>query len=855
MWGKRKAEVKELAKSMERASKLSRHDSSENKPNCSSKIEEVWTAVDGPATLYLPSTEAKWQEATVLPLPTQLSPPRIEDRRPRTDSEFRLLTLEDLNTGIQNFESVVRSEPALLRLICTFLGLGDITALTCTSKVMLQALRDAELNLNLFGRPFSCKEINHWFGRDELQSKQALTSWRLTSVFVSLEKGEQDALFSVLHLPSLRQLILAGNVDAFDASPLQHCKNLEVFDTGVSCASLTGMDRLKEIDQLRFVYLRNAPDIVDVSFLSGQKYLEEVSLFMCSNLKSLHGLENCKSLKVLDCGGCSSLRDLAPITKCVALEQASFAECHQLKAIAPLAEGHLSRLHFLNLTGCRNVEDLAALQNLAKLQRLLLQRTSLMQALDLFSASSQVIWESAKSVFETSSLFDVWEVVPHLLENLVSPQRSQSLILRTLQIIELVANHGGGGISLLNEGRVSPFLLDIVSKEGTPIKLRTSALSSLVRICQLKDSILTLDSLNVAENVLKVLSYLLGEQRERIETEEDQSTDLKHDLAISIEHCASIVLFLAADEATRCSIVSVYPRCIELLVSVIQEGTSCAKAEAAGALWNFSATLSIGVLIADTPGAIPSLISLLSSEGTSARLQATGAIRNLAIVSENKSKLIDHGVMDSLARVCSSRAAAVAPENQNADTANLALTPPQTLPLNVDDWGVNHQNGDSNMISPQSDSLLILKAIAIVRILASDQRVHRQICGNSMLPAILTIVAKDNNTQIVRQGCGVLLAISCHASGRGELLIAGAVPALLQAIENKTQSTSAIVSCLGALWYLASGPRTWPQALRSTAIRPLLKLLHHEDAEVQSRAAGTLRCLSEQVIKFPLNDT
>ncbi|MDO8988419.1 MAG: leucine-rich repeat domain-containing protein [Sideroxyarcus sp.] len=81
-------------------------------------------------------------------------------------------------------------------------------------------------------------------------------------------------------------------------------------------------------------------------------------------------LEKHIALQQLDLSGCRQISDLAPLEKLIALQRLDFSWCVQISDLAPLEK--LTALQWVDLSGCEQISGLAPLEKLTALQRLYL---------------------------------------------------------------------------------------------------------------------------------------------------------------------------------------------------------------------------------------------------------------------------------------------------------------------------------------------------------------------------------------------------------------------------------------------------------------------------------------------------
>eukprot|EP00253_Pinus_taeda_P011609 PITA_11609 len=167
-------------------------------------------------------------------------------------------------------------------------------------------------------------------------------------------------------LPKLQVLDISRckNVEELPDSPNDNCmpqlQVLEVYNTKLSEVSFaTGVYPI-----LKYVSLRFCNHLVEVGTLP--KTLIKLELTNCSSLKKIAGLSSLPKLQVLDISRCKNVEELPGIETLVSLKELQAYDCAKLKSIRGLAE--LTKLRVLNVHGCSKLEGLPGIQHCKSLE-------------------------------------------------------------------------------------------------------------------------------------------------------------------------------------------------------------------------------------------------------------------------------------------------------------------------------------------------------------------------------------------------------------------------------------------------------------------------------------------------------
>ena len=128
------------------------------------------------------------------------------------------------------------------------------------------------------------------------------------------------------------------------------------------CTQLRDLAALSDCIGLGELYMADCP-VSDLSFLAGAKSLKQLTLRDMDTLRSLHGLEEHRSLRRVRCNELPNLADISALSGCTELQQLHMHGCFALADISPVVK--LPKLQYLMLFGTelRNVDFLWDIQN------------------------------------------------------------------------------------------------------------------------------------------------------------------------------------------------------------------------------------------------------------------------------------------------------------------------------------------------------------------------------------------------------------------------------------------------------------------------------------------------------------
>ena len=207
--------------------------------------------------------------------------------------------------------------------------------------------------------------------------------YRLQSVSIESANSIQQFDFPV----QLKSLTIDREIklDGTGLSKLSHLKQLEKLTLSES-GELKNLDGLKGLSNLQELELES-PSLESIGQHAGLTGLRTLHLDTPS-LKNLSGIQDATSLKNLEIWGWErlSLRDLSGLDKLTELEVLK-VDCSGLYSLAPIKG--LFNLKELNLKHCDALGDIQVLDNLVKLETILLHGTS-WESLDPSSLSHLV---------------------------------------------------------------------------------------------------------------------------------------------------------------------------------------------------------------------------------------------------------------------------------------------------------------------------------------------------------------------------------------------------------------------------------------------------------------------------------
>ena len=198
----------------------------------------------------------------------------------------------------------------------------------------------------------------------------------LTELFIdsdstarSLDLGglEKCSQLSMLHLDSLpledlsclsackmlRELELVNLPDLRSLKGLGDHQQLVRLFVDHQCESLSDMSALSDNTSLSYVELHNEA-LLDLSWLSNAKSLEELELWHTRGVHDLRGLEDHARLRRMHVEGCDRLVDVSALQACSALREIILGEVYDLSDISPLVK--LPNLRNLQIYGSQ-LED------------------------------------------------------------------------------------------------------------------------------------------------------------------------------------------------------------------------------------------------------------------------------------------------------------------------------------------------------------------------------------------------------------------------------------------------------------------------------------------------------------------
>lgn len=759
-----------------------------------------------------------------------------------------------------SFETLANLESGLILNIACYLSLEECISFCRTSRTMLKAMRRCRIRLDRMNRSFSVQDLVNWFDKTK-----NLIQWELVGARLRANKVDNIVL-NLFMLKEVKNLTFTGNVESLDASLLYQCEQLTTLDAGISCRSMTGYKSLKKLKNIRHLYLRNVKELENAyDFIPNHaNNLQELSLYMCRNLNNVEILRTCRNIKVLDLGGCSKLKNILGLSECIYLEKISFADCSTLEDINPLQSSIHHQLHHLDLTGCRGLRDLTNLKSFNCIESCSMLRTNCIVIVPLLEAKSLILQEEAANICKLSG-FDQEDVlaptmIDILRKSLQLYQKNSSSITNKIIICNILTIFAtfakkelGGGPSTLLQTGIVPLILNESSKiTSSPIICKLS-FEILAKLSQNNEAIAEIARQGAAFHIISALKRLLGDSG-MIPCDNETEKAL---ITETIEHCSSTLLFLAAIENERESLVSCEDAAaLSTLVKIIQYGSPGAVAEAAGAMWNLAASLTIGAKLAETPGAIEGLVGIFENGTITAKLQAAGALRNLAIVGDNKDKLFSAGVIKPLSNLIINRAKLYASPNainnnenlnNTSSTANITTRRPETI------------REEGELAAPQQseeETLLVVKAAATLRILATYQPLQEFLGHKDFILALVCLIREDKLSKLLRQSCGIILALSFNKKNRAVLRECGTLLVLTETLklcdgnfEQAAGTESVIVSCTGTIWNLTvqdNSKRHFSCGIETSEkiIAALIKHLDSLNIEIVCRVAGTLRSLA-----------
>mmetsp|Transcript_11925 Transcript_11925/g.21958 ORF Transcript_11925/g.21958 Transcript_11925/m.21958 type:complete len:1127 (+) Transcript_11925:4869-8249(+) len=686
-----------------------------------------------------------------------------------------------------HLQTVCNLEHGIARKIASFLTLKEVASVAECSWGMLRSLEGCPIRLDMNSTAYSTDELCELF-------RNEMCSWRVTGVRV--RSPLTAAFWKTIYQNGMIRLIVVGTIERFDARELTKCKEIMTFDGGISCRRIDNLEAMLCSTKLRYLYLRGTENIVNLrTFLPGNN-LRELSLYMCSNLVSLEGMEQCKYLRVVDLGGCKKIRDLDALAECKELEMVSVADCSNLESIHGL-KNHPT-LHHLDLTGCVGIEnDFSVLDSIPNLNAIRLKRCRPYAICPLVGSPNRSVHKEATNILNASGYTHATTVLPRLVSLFEEGINNTTTALNILVVIEMFSKHEiASSESQLVPGGVLPVLFSLCKREEDDQRILEKAMETIAKMSQNSHSCEAMVAEGVIALIAKIVYKCLSQNNPKMR-------------AATLEHCASTFLFIGAIESLRWAIVEQGGiRCLIDLLRFGQAHDIEVAAEAAGAIWNLAASFDIGRKLVEA-GVVPILISVLEEGTMTGKIQATGALRNLAILSANKKILFEHGVVKRL--------------------------------LDLVKIGAKKSPADRS----QDDISLLTKAVATLRILATNGDIQLSIGMEPGAIEVLVLLLNSPDLSLGRQACGALLALSFEEQNRLPILHAGGIPELVRILD-EDESELGVTASAGCLWNLTMNDVVEQAIVEAGAIPALVKRLSSENIDIVCRVAGALRGLAYQ---------